>query len=789
MAESRTDYQVVRDHLLEFYDQYFDLAKLMFSEKEVDQLRITVDARKKQIVDKEFTLVVIGEMKHGKSTFLNALLRKPAFPKDVREATAAVTFMKHNDRISATHPEWQNKAVVEFYDKPLAVVDHLELEKYTTCLHQGELNVAEDVKSVTIYTDSQFVEDGVIVVDTPGTNTTNAKHEQITYSQIDRSNAAVFLFKAGEAGKASDYSFLVDTSKKIDKFFFVVNRIDEVGGIEEAGRIIEDIQRKVSDRPELSRLFASKEFYPTSGLLALLARYPEYIPNEKFKKDVWDAFYQDDPAKKAELLKESGMEKFENDLLDFLFKGERTREFLNSHFTFLENKISDAKHSLQDRLNVLNSSTKLKDLEQQKAILDAEMEKQKSKMASASDDLISRLQSTLKDFIESSNTEINTILDRFQMDLDSILSAKVLETQWPELNNQVNHIISRFMAKNQFDLKGQIQDVFRSADSRLRGELNKSLSAANILAFPEAQAIEIGIQRPEMVFQEQEDLKKAEKEIAGLNAEISKLNEQADEFAANEKKLADLENKRDQVKEDALRKNQMLGKCPEARRIVDSPECDREVKRGGLLGGLMNILFGPKQVHCAEEYHYDNSPIKKYEEDKEKLQKWEKTQLAKIEAEIEKHSSNLTEQEKSVKRLKYKRQLQEESLKHKRELKRILDQKTADAEAQSVVSNKLRLKNNLDQALREYCGELEKLVSNCTMWADSYIADIQFALNESMDSKRAELAELEALLGAEKSKKAEALRQIQSAEQACSQLSSDFDDLKKQAALLKQVTE
>ena len=97
MAESRTDYQVVRDHLLEFYDQYFDLVKLMFSEKEVDQLRITVDARKKQIVDKEFTLVVIGEMKHGKSTFLNALLRKPAFPKDVREATAAVTFMKHND--------------------------------------------------------------------------------------------------------------------------------------------------------------------------------------------------------------------------------------------------------------------------------------------------------------------------------------------------------------------------------------------------------------------------------------------------------------------------------------------------------------------------------------------------------------------------------------------------------------------------------------------------------------------------------------------------------------------
>ena len=789
MAESRTDYQVVRDHLLDFYDKYFDLAKLMFSEKETDQLRITVDTRKKQIVDKEFTLVVIGEMKHGKSTFLNALLQKPAFPKDVREATAAVTFMKHNDRISAVHPEWQNKAVVEFYDKPLAVVDHLELEKYTTCLHQGELNVAEDVKSVTIYTDSKFVEDGVIVVDTPGTNTTNVKHEQITYSQIDRSNAAVFLFKAGEAGKASDYSFLEDTSKKIDKFFFVVNRIDEAGGIEYAGRIIEDIKRKVSDRPELAKLFASKDFYPTSGLLALLARYPEYIPNEKFKEKDWDALYQNDPARKAELLKESGMEKFENDLLDFLFKGERTREFLNSHFTFLENKISDAQHTLQERLNVLNSSTKLKDLEQKKAILDAEMEKQKSKMASASDDLISRLQSTLKEFIGSSNTEVNLILDRFQMDLDSILSAQVLETQWPELNNQVNHIISRFMAKNQFDLKGQIQDVFRSADSRLRGELNKSLSAANILVLPEVQAIEIGIQRPEMVFRETEDLTKTEKEIANFNAEISKLNEQEDEWAANKKKLADLENKRNQLTEVALRKHQMLGQCPEAQKIIDSPECDKEVYRKGVIGGAMNFLFGPKQVHCAEEYHYDNSPIRKYEEDKNRLQKWEEAQLAKIEADIEKHSNNLTEQEKSVRKLNNIKRLQEEALKHKRDLKRILDQKTADADAQSVVSNKLCLKNILDQALREYCEELEKLVSNCAIWADSYIADIQFTLNESMDSKRAELAELEALLGAEKSKKDEALRQIQCAEQACSRLSSDFNDLKKQAASLKQVTE
>ena len=198
MNASRESYRALKEKTESIIEQYDKLAELVYTPEELVKKRDVLNARRKQLETQEFILVVIGEMKHGKSTFLNAMLRKPVFPKDVREATAAVTFLRHNDTIAAEHPEWRDKAVVEFRDRPTMVVDHLDLGKYTTCLHKGEINVAEDVKSVTIYSDSKFVEDGVTVVDTPGMNTPNAMHEQITRDQIDRSHAAVFLFKAGE---------------------------------------------------------------------------------------------------------------------------------------------------------------------------------------------------------------------------------------------------------------------------------------------------------------------------------------------------------------------------------------------------------------------------------------------------------------------------------------------------------------------------------------------------------------------------------------------------------------
>jgi energy-coupling factor transporter ATP-binding protein EcfA2 len=785
MNGSRADYQVARDSLIEIYEQYLDSVKMVYSPDDMKRMELMIKDRMRQIEQKEFTLVVIGEMKHGKSTFLNAMLQKPAFPRDVREATATVTYMKHNDR--CPNPEWKNKAVVEYHNKPEPdVVDHLDLEKYTTCLHKGELNVAEEVKSVTIYTDSKFVKDGVIVVDTPGTNTTNSRHEEITCDQIDRSNAAVFLFKATEAGKASDYSFLEDTAKKIDSFFFVVNRIDEAGGIHDAEPIISDIRSKVSNRnnPELTVLLQKKKFYPTSGLKALLARYPFFFRNEleDYKtQELWEKNLQNNEEKRKTLLMESGMEEFEKDLLDYLFKGERTRTFLTSHLAFLDKKIEDARNILHDRSEALTHST-VEDLERKKALLDAEMENQKAKMESASNSMIDNLTKTVGDFVADSEKEMQIRIKSFENDLETIVSTSMLNQRWSDLCVQINQIRNRYVFTNQIELKDQIKSVFQSADARLRRELNSSLEEANILTLPDFPSIEVNIERGSESFDE------LRKELEETNEKLEEINK-ANDAASGKKLEADIAEKEYQtLKEEGerldnefSRKRQMLGLRPDAIKVVDSPEHIEKRWRGGVFGFVLTLAFGKTEHLCPEEYHYDTRPQEEYDQELAKLRDREDRDLANMNKLIEQarkeYGQKYSESVYEAQRLSKQNRIKADYQRKLSELNRSLAMKREKAEIESLKTNKGKLTRSLADSLNAYIDKLKELNSSCRDWAVSYIAEIQSTLSEDMQAKRTELENLERLLTEEQGKREEEMKRIKEASLSLDILSEAFRNI------------
>ena len=60
------------------------------------------DTRMPKLDDERFTVVVLGEFNHGKSTFINALLGAPVMPTGITPTTAVLAHVMHGPRATAT---------------------------------------------------------------------------------------------------------------------------------------------------------------------------------------------------------------------------------------------------------------------------------------------------------------------------------------------------------------------------------------------------------------------------------------------------------------------------------------------------------------------------------------------------------------------------------------------------------------------------------------------------------------------------------------------------------------
>src|ERR1022692_2917090 len=60
------------------------------------------ETRLPKLDEERFSVVVLGEFNHGKSTFINALLGGPILPTGITPTTAILTHIAHGARASAT---------------------------------------------------------------------------------------------------------------------------------------------------------------------------------------------------------------------------------------------------------------------------------------------------------------------------------------------------------------------------------------------------------------------------------------------------------------------------------------------------------------------------------------------------------------------------------------------------------------------------------------------------------------------------------------------------------------
>ena len=213
-------------------------------------------------------VAVIGQFKRGKSSLLNALLGAPVLPTGVTPVTAIPTF------IEASDSAW---ARIEFNSgkEPIVTSTAHEipgaLERHISEAQNPHNRL--DVESVAIGIRSDFLDEGIVLVDTPGVGSTFLHNTLTAEAALTECDAALFVLSADPPITETEVSYLDKVRKLIPKIFFILNKADLL-----------DVNEKSVAQRFLADVLAAR--YPTDPADRIFALSAKQGLNAKLTNDV-----------------------------------------------------------------------------------------------------------------------------------------------------------------------------------------------------------------------------------------------------------------------------------------------------------------------------------------------------------------------------------------------------------------------------------------------------------------------------------------------------------------------
>jgi len=251
-----------------------------------------------------FTVALFGAFSAGKSSFANALIGESVLPVSPNPTTAAINKIQAAD---SSHPHGTANVTLktaemllqdvsialEAFGQKVASLElayeaasHFlgkksQLDKGKTHLsflrafvqgypdHSGILGTtikvdlagfkayaAEETKScfvdlIELYYDCPLTKQGMVLVDTPGADSINARHTGAAFEYIKNADAILFVTYYNHPFSKADREFLIQLGRvkdsfAMDKMFFVINAVDLAQDNEELDEVIDYVQNQLS---------------------------------------------------------------------------------------------------------------------------------------------------------------------------------------------------------------------------------------------------------------------------------------------------------------------------------------------------------------------------------------------------------------------------------------------------------------------------------------------------------------------------------------------------------------
>lgn len=209
----------------------------------------------KKLVENRFNVVVFGEFKRGKTTFVNALLGAEMLPAAVVPLTSIVTAVTWGDDV---------RARISYLEGREEDVAPRELGRYVTERDNPGNHLA--VRQAILSYPSDDLRDGVFLVDTPGVGSVYRQNTESAREFLPHADAAIFLTSADPPISDTEREFLGEIREEAARVFFVMNKMDYLSGLDR-DEAIAFTQGVIADA-----LGRAVILYPMSARQALVAK-------------------------------------------------------------------------------------------------------------------------------------------------------------------------------------------------------------------------------------------------------------------------------------------------------------------------------------------------------------------------------------------------------------------------------------------------------------------------------------------------------------------------------------
>lgn len=476
----------------------------------------------KKINEDTLTIGVIGQMKCGKSTFLNSFLfGRQLLPAATTPMTAALSVITFGEEKAVTAEfyspnEWEElkvlasrdenevsdsqtkssiKAAKELYDKARPIMSSIssllgktKKDDFKNLIEYvgADGKYVSIVKSVRITLPEEWLK-GVEIVDTPGFNDPVVSREERTKEFLKRADVVLMMLYAGRAFDATDRDILFDKVRRVGvgKIILAVNKYDIQIAQGESPEVIKD---NVSDEirkamrfykdESLNELLEDIDPVLVSAQMALLAKMPMVEINaDKTLKYHFDKACDDfEVTSQHQLLRLSRIRELEDKVRDIIVN-QKEAILIEKPRNLIFAKVNNAIDDIKEKLLLLNAKKeelsmpddeldeRISNLEKAQCKIERKIKNAEYDLGEAFEEVSVKLFRKLQDTADEAKEECYRLIDNFKR-----------ETLQRQLKNRLERFETREFPRQLEDVKKQLQKAFNEQLYQLSDDISSILN-------------------------------------------------------------------------------------------------------------------------------------------------------------------------------------------------------------------------------------------------------------------------------------------------------------------------
>lgn len=205
----------IRKQISDAYNNIMGIQSPLLPPKDRELLAMDDQLKKEQ-----YDVVVCGEVKKGKSSFINAVIGDAILPVNTEVTTSQVFRIVNSDKESYE---------LVFMDETRKSISKEDLARYGSQVAanaDGTPMFASSIDYIEIHYPITFLPKNIAIVDTPGIGAVYADHERITRRYLKKAAAVVFIMDPQNPLTEPEITFAKSALEVTDQIVFVMTKMD-----------------------------------------------------------------------------------------------------------------------------------------------------------------------------------------------------------------------------------------------------------------------------------------------------------------------------------------------------------------------------------------------------------------------------------------------------------------------------------------------------------------------------------------------------------------------------------